>query len=135
MKFAKRQPWLLQAHFIQQLDELLESISAKQRDFDQVKADLNGCQAESGRVSQALSTADRQLQVVLCNKTSALACHSIPRRLLIRQQGILAARPSMAAYIVTLCTSCDYAKIACNQCVRPALFDHCTSLQSHWPLQ
>ena len=68
---AQQQTCSLQAHFIQHLDELLESISAKQHEFDQVKADLDGCQAESGRVSQALSTADRQLQVK-CFATSFL---------------------------------------------------------------
>lgn len=52
-----------QAHFSKQLDQLLDNITAKQREYDQVKADLDACLAESGRVSQALATADRKLQV------------------------------------------------------------------------
>ncbi|KAK9866710.1 hypothetical protein WJX84_008069 [Apatococcus fuscideae] len=52
------------AHFSKQLDQLLDNITAKQREYDQVKADLDACLAESGRVSQALATADRKLQAL-----------------------------------------------------------------------
>ena len=41
----------------------MASIAAKQREFDQVKGELDACEAESSQISQALATADRKLQV------------------------------------------------------------------------